>query len=140
MISRKFQFWFLCFYFSGFTWKEKTWNPNLISIQTCPRPCPAWSLWSIRDWRHQTIHSLGKLASVWKSTNFSNTYFTWKHLPSLENSRILLSLRFYVKSISKNVQVLKLLFLQFGRFLPSKSDTNQNSEPTNVLIWQILQL
>ena len=56
----KFSSYFLKKFFSGFTWKEKTWNPNLIPIQTRPRPRPSWSLWSIRDWRHQTIHSIGK--------------------------------------------------------------------------------
>ena len=44
------------FNFSGFTWKEKTWNPNLISIQTRPRPRPSWSLWSMIDAITPYIH------------------------------------------------------------------------------------
>ena len=58
-----------------------------------------------------------------------------------------LSLRFYVKSILKNVEVLKLPFLaileslDFGflvNFSRQKFIKIQNSEPQNVLKWQIL--
>ena len=61
------------------------------------------------------------------------------------NFMIFLSFRFYVKSIFKNLEVLKLLFLLFlmpsilffGKIQPSKSakfHKNQNSEPINVLL------
>ena len=59
-----------------------------------------------------------------------------------------LSLRFSVKSILQNLEVLKLpfwpfqglKFLIFDKLQPSQSAKMQNSEPLNVLKWHILSL
>ena len=64
----------------------------------------------------------------------------------------ILPLKYYVKSMLQNVEVLKCLFCNFKScvdfviiliFQPSKSakiHEVQNSEPSNVLKWQILSL
>ena len=52
-----------------------------------------------------------------------------------------LSPRFYVKSTSENLEVLKLLIFAILEALKSaKIHKNQNSEPLNVLKWQIFRL
>ena len=79
----------------------------------------------------------------------SNTTLNKKlmHIHSVEIEGFFLSFRFYVKPILENLEflqvpVLPFLWLwKFGEFQSSKSakiHQNENSEPLNVLTWQIL--